>query len=217
MLPMIPGTMLGPGEPADVKHTLVAYGVNQYSLLIKPRPDAEYRIPLKRNQKFAPEERKLVGFFIEGVADVLSQAKEDYVDDLMKLLPRRVVGRLLGNGTQGRHTLEDAIQWLESLAPQTYEGNQIVAAIGITASVNHGSLKIKDLEKGDDFEKVLSNGFDTMFVCGKDGRVFNIECLKAGRHVSVAPFRFNAVANWCNREESRRGAESKRRDIDFCQ
>jgi len=164
---------------------------------MKPFKDAEYRVRLHRSQNFLPEERTLVGLFIQEVANIQSQSDQDYFGDLIVLLPRRVIGKLLGDGVQGRKTLEDAIQWFESLASQTYEGKQIVAALGITGSVSHGKVTINELAKGEDFAKVLSNGFDTMYVCGKDGRVFNLRCLKIGNFVPKSLYRMDGITNWC--------------------
>lgn len=130
------------------------------------------------------------------MTDVGVHADTHYFADLMAFLPRRVIGQLLPSN-RGRTTLQNAIQQFESLASQTYEGRPIVAALRITGSVGYGPIKLDELWR-EDFAAVLSNGFDTMFVCGSDGRVFNMQFLSTGVLPSYAPHRLGAIAEWCD-------------------
>lgn len=163
---------------------------------MKSDKSANYRVQLLRSQPFVREEKRLVELFIGEVAEVGQHANAHYFRDLMASLPRRVIGQLLP-GNRGRTTLQKAIQQFESLASQTYEGQPIVGALGITGSISYGPLKLDELWR-EDFSAVLSNGFDTMYLCGSDGRVFNMEFLPIGVSASYAPHRLGAIAEWCD-------------------
>jgi hypothetical protein len=168
LLPMLAGTNLGKTNRSSPKHDLVAYG-NPVVLLMKPSHDANYRIQLVRSQAFTSEEKHLVSLFIEEVAEIPDGTDPIRLLDLMSAVPRRVISRFLP-GNAGRSTLEQAIRDFESLSSQTYEGHAVVAALGITGSVAHGPIKLRELWR-EDFSRVLSNGFDSMYLCGSDGRV----------------------------------------------
>lgn len=93
--------------------------------------------------------------------------------------------------------LERAIQDFESLASQTYEGRPVVAALGLTGSMGHGRIKLEELWR-EDFSRVLSNGFDSMYLCGSDSRVFNLAYLPAPQSIQYAPHRLGSIADWCH-------------------
>ncbi len=195
LLPIFTGASLGASEDAKPFHKLVAKR-NVCTLLIKPSKDADYRVQFLRSQEFLEEEVELIEHFVSEVKTIDPHRTQDHFKDLMALLPRRVIGRLLGGEGQGRSTLEEAIRWFESLASQTYEGKQIVAAFGITGSMSYGPIDISSLSQ-EDFSKVLSNGFDTIYQCGQDGKIFNITRLSVAYPDSHAPVvRMGAVANW---------------------
>ncbi len=195
MLPLLAGTKLGGRESSSERHNLVAYK-NPCSLLMKPVADAEYRIELIRSQAFKPDERRLAGHFIDELSKVVEHASMVQLKDVMAAIPRRVICRLLP-GSRGRVALEQAIQSFESLASQTYEGRPVVAALGLTGSMGHGEIRLEELWR-EDFSRVLSNGFDSMYLCGSDGRVFNVAYLQETEYPQFAPHRLGAIAAWCN-------------------
>ncbi|MGE3959841.1 MAG: hypothetical protein AB7H96_24230 [Vicinamibacterales bacterium] len=195
MLPLLAGTKLGGRHSSSPRHALVAYK-NPCSLVMKPAVDAGYRTELVRSQAFKTEERELVGHFIDELSKVVQHASLSQFRDLMAVIPRRVICRLL-SGDRGRAALEEAIQSFESLASQTYEGRPVVAALGVTGSMGHGQIKLEELWR-EDFARVLSNGFDSMYLCGSDGRVFNMAYLPAAESPQFAPHRLGAIAAWCN-------------------
>src|SRR6267142_2867215 len=119
LLPMLPGTTLGKNHSSTKNHNLVSFG-SPCELFLKPFPGARFRTELLRSQAFNPEEKELVTHFIDEFSSVSSQADQDYFPDIMAVLPRRVISRLL-SGSKGRQTLEKAIQIFEDLASQTYE------------------------------------------------------------------------------------------------
>jgi len=194
LLPMLAGTELGRNRSSSVSHALVAYE-HPCALLMKPSKHADYRVQLVRSQAFTPEERTLVGLFVKELSKVVQQAPDDQRRDLMIAIPRRVISQFLP-GSHGRGTLEQAIQDFEALASQTYEGRPVVVAIGMTGSLGYGPIKLEELWR-EDFSRVLSNGFDSMYVCGSDGRVFKVNYLPHPPSVEFAPYRLGSIAAWC--------------------
>jgi hypothetical protein len=199
LLPMLPGTILRRRSRASTAvHHLVAYA-RPCDLYLKPTTDAQYRLELHRSQAFTRRERELVGHFVEALSEILGQAEASYFRDLMASVPRQVISRLLP-AERGRRVLERAIQRFESLASETYEGKPVVSAFGLTGSIGHGPVQMDDLWK-EDFSRVLANGFDSMYVAGSDGRIFNLACLPYPSSVSYAPHRLGSIAAWCDRSQ----------------
>lgn len=192
---MLAGTALGKTVAAKPSHALVAYK-HPCALLMKPFKSAGYRVELVRSQAFLPEEKRLVNLFVEGFADISAQGQTPYFSDLMAALPRRAISQFLP-ALRGRAALAEAIEGFEALASQTYEGRPIVVALGITGSMGYGSVKLGDLWR-EDFSRVLSNGFDSMYLAGSDGRVFKLQCLPHPPSVEFAPHRLGSIAAWCN-------------------
>lgn len=194
-LPMFSGE-LGISVPSTPSHRLVAYQ-NPCTLLLKPGTDADYRVQLTRSQPFSPEEKDLVQIFMDALSSILAQVDQTYFLDVVGTLPRRVISELLSKPT-GRNTLAQALQKFEALAAETYEGHPVVLALGLTGSVSHGPISLDDLW-AEDFSRVLSNGFDSMYVCGSDAQVFNLLYLPHSDGACFAPHRLGAIAGWCDR------------------
>jgi hypothetical protein len=72
----------------------------------------------------------------------------------------------------------------------------VVAALGMSGSVGHGSIRLEELWR-EDFSRVISNGFDSLYLCGSDGRVFNVGYLPNRPSVQFAPHRLGSIADWC--------------------
>jgi hypothetical protein len=113
----------------------------------------------------------------------------------MSVIPRRVISTFLPAAT-GRGTLDEAIREFEELASQTYEGHPVVMALGMTGAVGYGPITLEELWR-EDFSRVISNGFDSMYRCGSDGRVSNVVYLPHPLSVAFAPHRLGAIAGWC--------------------
>lgn len=198
MVPLLAGTDLGKTKSSSPSHRLVAYE-HPCALLMKPLKNAKYRVQLLRSQPFSAEEKKLVSFFLDELAKIVDQADEPHFRDLMIAVPRRVISKFLP-GKRGRGTLEQAIQEFEALASQTYEGHPVVAALGMTGSMGYGPIKLEELWR-EDFSRALSNGFDSMYVCGSDGRVFKVVYLSHPLRVKFAPYRLGSIAEWCSKKQ----------------
>lgn len=199
LLPLLPGTHLGKTRLSTLKHKLVAYK-SPIAIVLKPSKTANYRLELLRSQRFATEEKRLVEIFGQELAGVLDQSEASYFDDLMSFLPRRVISTFLP-GTRGRSTLERAIHLFETMASQSYEGRPVVASLGISGSIlGPGPVLLDELWR-EDFARALSNGFDSMYLCSSNARVFNIASLPTPRVVGYAPNRLGPIADWCNNEQ----------------
>lgn len=194
LMPMLASAEMGKRKSSTPHHGLVAYE-HPCALLIKPSRQADYRVQLIRSQAFTTEERQLVGLFANELTEVVDRAGEAYFRDLMVAIPRRVISKFLPSN-RGRATLEQAIQDFEGLASQTYEGRPVVVALGMTGSLGYGPVKLEELWR-EDFSRVLSNGFDSMYECGSDGRVFRVNYLPDPPSVEFAPYRLGSIAAWC--------------------
>jgi hypothetical protein len=194
LVPMLAGTELGGTRSSSPRHALVAYE-HPCALLMKPSGDAGYRVQLVRSQAFTSEERKLVGLFVAELAGIVNQAGGANLRDLMIAIPRRLISNFLA-GNRGRGTLGQAIQDFEALASQTYEGHPVVAALGMTGSLGYGPIRLEELWR-EDFSRALSNGFDSIYICGSDGRVFNVKYLAHPPSAEFAPYRLASIAAWC--------------------
>lgn len=198
LVPMLAGTTLGTTKSSSPRHSIVGYE-NPCSILMKPSRDADYRVRLERSQAFTSEERRLVGLFVDEVKDIVNQADATHLGDLMIAIPRRVIGQFLP-ASRGRGTLEQALRSFEALASQTYEGHPVVIALGMTGSMGYGPIKLEDLWR-EDFSRVLSNGFDSMYVCGSDGRVFKVVYLPHALRIGFSPYRLGSIAEWSGKAD----------------
>ncbi len=195
LIPMFSGARVGKGCKATTRQQRVALH-GPCKLLIRPKSDSAYRLELVRSQKFITQEKQLVELFMEEFESILS-VNEDLLEDVMPSLLRRVIAKLLF--PQASNTIQKGILQFEELASQTYEGRPVVSALGITGSQGHGEVRMEDLWK-EDFSRVVSNGFDSMFQCGRDGRIFNVSYLRSDvQSPLLAPFRLSAVSQWANK------------------
>lgn len=194
LVPMIAGTDLGTATQSSTRHDLVAYE-SPVVLMMKPSRDADFRIRLVRSQAFTSEEKRLIELFVEELAEIARRVDAAHLSDFMSAIPRLVISKFLPKNV-GRATLEQVIREFEALSSQTYEGHPVVAALGITGSVGHGAIRLEELWR-EDFSRVISNGFDSMYICGSDGRVFNVDYLPDPPSVHFAPHRLGAIAEWC--------------------
>lgn len=195
LVPMFAGSLLGRRSPSKSTHALVAYE-NPCVLLVKPEKQAGYRVELLRSQPFLPVEKELVALFMGGLAQIIPRSNDSFFQDLLASLPRRAITEFLPTA-RARRAFGNAILEFEALASQTYEGRPVTASLGLTGSVGYGPITLQDLWR-EDFSRVLSNGFDSMYLAGSDGRVFTLECLPPPTAVGFAPHRLGAIANWCN-------------------
>jgi hypothetical protein len=195
LLPMFPGSSLGDNRWSKNSNFLVTYYGNQCSLLLQPCVKAPYRLEFSRSQPFDRQEKRLVELFIRGLFKAL-ETGDEYFLDIMGSVQRRLIGDFLV--PESTPVVSNIIQHLESLTARTYEGHRIVTAIGMTGNSGESSITLDELWQ-EDFSAVLSNGFDTIYVCGNDGHLSNLEALPLidGGSLIYVPNRFAAIATWC--------------------
>jgi hypothetical protein len=150
---------------------------------------------INRSPTFTGRERKLAGQFISELAAVVKLGAGDYEPELIRAIPRLVVAAHLGGGTRLRSVLER----LETWSSQTYEGQRIVAAIGLDAIPAGTSIALDDLWE-EPFGPVLTNGFDTLLVVGSDSQIQGVQQISTSSVSSTAPYRLREVACWAKGE-----------------
>lgn len=200
-IPMFPGTRLGGVGESRGHHELVSYA-DPCSLWIKPRKGSDFRFKVRRGQRFERSEKKLFDLFADEFSrSVPDNADDPYLHDILAAIPRRMISRWLLESSGGRRTLQQGLTSFEAIAAQTYEGKPIVLSLGITGSQNQGAVTLEELFR-EDFSRVISNGFDSIYLSGRDGRVFNVSYLPCEKtFLSKVPFRLDAIARWCDSEK----------------
>jgi hypothetical protein len=192
LVPMLQATLL-PGEVSSTaQEALVAY-VDPTRLAVKPKRDAGYRLVLTRSQSFTPAERALAGHFIDELAAVVALEAGEYQPDLLRAVQRRVVAGDLGGGPP----LLSILERLETWSSQTYEGQRIVASIGLDEEPGGTGIALDDLWD-EPFGPVMTNGFDTLLVAGSDGQISGFLQLSTGELSSEAPYRMSELACWAS-------------------
>lgn len=194
LVPMLQGTLAPGTVPSTPREGLTSYA-NLNQLKVKPTRDAGYRLVINRSPTFTDRERELAGQFISELAAVVKLNAGDYEPELIRAIPRRVVAAHLGGGTR----LHSVLGWLETWSSQTYEGQRIVASIGLDAIPAQTSIALDELWE-EPFGPVLTNGFDTLLVVGSDSEIRGVKQLYTPRVSRTAPYRLREVACWANRK-----------------
>jgi hypothetical protein len=192
LVPMLQATLLADDVASTPRERLVAY-LNPIRLAVKPTRDAGYRLVLARSQKFTSGEKRLAGHFIDELATVVAFDAGEYQSDLLRAVQRRVVAEDLGGGSP----LLSILERLETWSSQTYEGQRIVAAIGLDGAPAGTGISLDELWE-EPFGPVMSNGFDTLLVAGSDGQISGSLQLSTGQLSSQAPYRMGELACWAS-------------------
>lgn len=190
LVPMLQATLEPGSVPSTNREALTSY-VNLNQLEVKPRRDAGYRLVLTRTPTFTSRERKLAGTFIQELAAVVALTAGTYQADLVRAIPRRVIATHLGGGS----ALLSVLERLEIWSSQTYEGQRIVAAIGLDPAPVATGISLNDLWE-EPFGSVMTNGFDTLLVVGSDSDIGGVQQLSVGVSSRTAPYRLREVACW---------------------
>ncbi|MDO9556005.1 MAG: hypothetical protein Q7J82_00260 [Coriobacteriia bacterium] len=182
---------LEPGSVPSTNQEALASYVNLNRLEIKPKRDAGYRLVLSRIPTFTSRERELAGHFIDELAEVVALNAGGYQPDLIRAIPHRVVARHLGGG----QALLSVLERLETWSSQTYEGQRIVASIGLDDMPAVTGISLDDLWD-EPFGPVMTNGFDTLLVVGSDSDIQGVSSLSTGNVSRTAPYRLREIACW---------------------
>ncbi len=180
--------------PSTTRDRLASYG-HPCRLLVKPSRKSTFRVAIDRSQSFEAHEKKLAGQFIDELSAIVALRAGDFEGELLQGIPRRMVAKHLGAGS----TLRNALERLETWSSQTYEGQRIVAAIGILPGPDEAAieLKLEDFWE-QDFAPVLSNGFDTLLEVSSNGRICGLRQLGFDEVPGFAPYRLRQIAAWAD-------------------
>lgn len=190
LVPMLQAT-LEPGVVPSTNQEALASYADPSHLRVKPERAAGYRLVLTRSQPFTARERTLAGQFIHELAAVVALSAADYQPDLIRAIPRRVVAKHLDGGP----ALLEILERLETWSSETYEGQRIVASVGVDVVPAGSGLALSDLWD-EPFGPVLTNGFDTMLVAGSDSEIKSLLKLDTGNESRTAPDRMSEIACW---------------------
>jgi hypothetical protein len=189
LAPLLQGT-LAAKCPSTARQHLTSYD-GPCRLLVKPVRAADYRIAIRRSQAFTSTERRLAEQFVNELASVAAIGAGAHEGDLLRAIPRRAIAAHLGGGPH----LLGVLERLEDWSSQTYEGQRIVASIGLDTVPRASGIQLGGLWD-EPFGPVLTNGFDTLIVVGSDGEVGEFLQLSSGSASSTAPYRLREIAWW---------------------
>lgn len=187
---MLEGTLADDVLDSSTRDQLAAY-LHPCRLLVKPAKSARFRLAIDRSQPFTSQERDLAGQFIRELAFVSALPASEYEADLLQAIPRRVVSKHVGGGA----VLSEILERFESWSSRTYEGQRIVASIGVTPDESTSEVRLAELWE-QDFGPVLTNGFDTLIAVDSSGRITEFHPLSTTTSVHTAPYRLQQVASW---------------------
>lgn len=190
LAPLLQGTVSDMTVPSTNREHLASYD-GPCRLLVKPVRDAGYRVPIERSQAFTTQEQQLTSQFAAELSRVAAIPLSGFESELLRAIPRRVVASHLKGGRLLRAVLERFEDW----SSQTYEGQRIVASIGLDVTPAASGVPIGPLWKAS-FGPVMTNGYDTMIVVGSDAEIGGLLQLSTGKTSSTAPYRLSEVACW---------------------
>ena len=193
LVPMLQATLQQKAVKSTKGEGLASYIGGPNRLAVKPERDAGYRLVLTRSQNFTQAEHRLARHFITELAAVAALQAGDYEPDLLRAIQRRVVARDLGGGPP----LLSILEWLETWSSQTYEGQRIVASLGLDVAPAGTGIPLDDLWS-EPFGPVMTNGFDTLLVTGSDSQVSGLLQLSTASLSSTAPYRLGEIACWAS-------------------
>ena len=201
LVPLFSGAKQIQVAPTTEKHKLVATcGPSKIRFKFNEQDAIAYVI--ERQQNFGKigdssvNEPKIIQAFVDVAKEMRSPLNECY-DDIQEAFSIRMIAASLSKDDKVlRETIITLIKQLDRWSRGTYEGRQHSAAIGII-STNALSSALAEEILHEDFTSVLSNGYDTLILCTKDGFFAGHETL--GHEISPsahAPYRLLPLATW---------------------
>lgn len=179
----------------------VAWHQGPHAIKLAPDSESDDRLVIERTPPFADEERRLCEIFVDEFRAISNLSDMHYGE-----LERGLAGRLAARFLSADHpsAILGIIHLLSNWASQTYEGAPVTAALGFDPAHEGAGEALSEFE-GQDFVKVLSNGFDTLIVVNALGGVVRHEQLDDPRGVMprFAPYRLGAIADWTTRGDRR--------------
>ncbi len=190
LAPLLEGSVSAEKISSTPRDRLTSYK-DPCSLLVKPSRESRFRVAIERSQSFEPHEKELAEHFIDEIAAIVKLNAGDFQGDLLQAIPRRVVAKYLSGG----NTLRNVLERLETWSSQTYEGQRIVASIGIFPEEYTTESKLENFWE-QDFAPVLSNGFDTILEVSSNGYICGLRSLDFKDVPDFAPYRLRQIAAW---------------------
>jgi len=190
LVPMLGAKLAAETLPSTSRDQVTSYA-QPGRLMVKPSRSAQFKVAIDRIEGFSRPERVLAEQFVRELAVVSDINAGDYESDLWQAVPRRLIARHLGGGNVLSRILDQLEQW----SYRTYEGQRIVAAIGLDSENGQNEMPIEEYwEQG--FAPVFTNGVDTLLVCGRDGAISGFVQLSSDIVPANAPYRLRQIALW---------------------
>jgi hypothetical protein len=194
LCPLFSGAWLD-GTAVSTPHDQLVAQRDPRSLVFKVHSADDYRLILRRGEKFGVPARRIVRSFVEVMREIEPALSTAYESDVLRTLQRKVLARSIVGGAM-QDCLLSAIDWLEAWADRSYEGEAVTVALGFDPQAEGTGLALEEL-RSLEFSAVLSNGVDTMVRADPRGYVVGHECLDTkGEPPSFAPYSQAALAAW---------------------
>ncbi|MFC2108516.1 HU family DNA-binding protein [Candidatus Bipolaricaulota bacterium] len=190
LVPMLAARLADLSVPSSEAEALVAQD-GDYRLLVKPTRGSDYRLVIERNEDFGSNEKELTKQFVKSLSGIAGTEDSVFREDIVNAIPRRVIASHLDGG----ETLHSILRQLENWSARTYEGQRIAAAVGLSPNPAGSNLHLRDYWE-EEFAPVLTNGIDTLLVCGSDSQIAGFEQLESSGELLKAPFQFRHLASW---------------------
>jgi hypothetical protein len=194
LCPLFSGAWLEGAVPSTPQEQRVARR-DARSLAFKVDGEDDYRLILRRREKFGLTAQQIVRSFVDVLREIEPGLSTAYEADVLRTLQRKVLARSI-SGAEMRDSIVSAIDWLESWASRPYEGEPVTAALGFDSRSAGVDLTLEEL-RSLEFSAVLTNGIDTMICANARGRVVGHECLDTPNALPpFAPYFHAAFAAW---------------------
>jgi hypothetical protein len=181
LAPLFSGAELGKRNiQSTVRQVRVAFK-GPCEIQFKATQTDRYRLSLRRSQQFEQSggkgitEKDVVEAFVHVVGQLPREIERSHANDLRINMQRRIIAETMPR-PKIRVIVLQVIDQMTDWATRLYEGKPITAAIGITPQNSHGGVKLRKMCQAE-FSSVLSNGFDTTYICDSRGKVVAHESL----------------------------------------
>lgn len=190
LVPLL-GAMLSDEVAQATPHEKSVSYATPCRLKLRPSSASTFKVFVDRSQPFSPVERRLAEHFIDELSSVSGFTDSGYMSDVLSALPRRLVIRHLHQPMAFARVLEHMETW----SSQTYEGQRITSAVGISSEKGTIPLGIKAFFR-QPFAPVIGDGVETLLVCGTNGKLRDLIPLDDCAASPKAPASFARVAGW---------------------
>lgn len=208
LFPLFPGTEFEAESLAEIpkrnKRKLVTQVGSGTDLKLMPDEHSEICLQIHRAQKFAADEKVVIGTFLDSVGRAYRDWRTTYGRDTAASVMSQTVAGTVAPDSDA--LVGQLISMMVSWAQQTYEGDRIAFSVGLDPEAADTEIAFVDIED-EDFLKVLSNGQDTLMVVNANGRLVRHATLTQPTSSGelMSPVRLAGLAQW-TREDPERAA-----------